>query len=462
MSEPSGVRGVPRMTAPPARTKEPDRPPGFPWTVVGALLLAFTLCRYAWLWVIDGQPVGAAFLIMPVLIMGTVPTMVRARRTERDFDLAGLLLVGLGLRFTFAHYRMTHAFDAVVYHKFGVLLADAYRNLDFSADPQQNVPGTGGLRIISGLVHVLVNDDYFASFLVMAWLGFWGCWFLYRAGVIAVPDLKRSRFALLMFCWPSLAFWPSSLGKDAWMLFTIGLASYGAARVFRRMTGGYTLLFGGMFLGSFVRPHLMLIAMLAFGVALVIGRRENLQSRLTPASVAKLAALVLVVAFATVLLSRTRDLVGNDDFSVSSVQSTLSEVGGNTEEGSSVFDAPDPLSPTGYPVALVTVLFRPFPTEASGLEQIVTAAEGVFLVVLSIMSYKGLLSVLRRIRSQPYVTYAALYVLLWAAVFGIISNFGILTRQRSQMLPFYFLLVCLPGLAPSRRDDDRRARTTAR
>jgi len=54
---------------------------------------------------------------------------------------------------------------------------------------------------------------------------------------------------------------------------------------------------------------------------------------------------------------------------------------------------------------------------------------------------------LRRIRTQPYVTFCSMYVIVWAAVFGIISNFGILERQRSTMLPFYFVLLCLPALS---------------
>jgi hypothetical protein len=80
------------------------------------------------------------------------------------------------------------------------------------------------------------------------------------------------------------------------------------------------------------------------------------------------------------------------------------------------------------------------------MEQLVTAAEGVFLIVLTIASIKGLASILRRIRTQPYVTYCAVYVLVWAGIFGIIANFGILERQRSSMLPFYFVLLSLPAL----------------
>jgi hypothetical protein len=229
------------------------------------------------------------------------------------------------------------------------------------------------------------------------------------------------------------------------MAFTIGLATLGAARVFRRSSGGYLMLFGGLFLGSFVRPHLCLVALLAFTVALTFGRRQNMTNRMTPGSVAKVAALVLLLAFSTVLVARTRSLLQTGDFSAG-----RTETAANTAVGSSVFNAPEPLSPFGYPVALVTVLFRPFPVESHSAEQLLTAAEGVFLVVLSIAAFRGLLSILRRIRTQPFVTYCTVYVLIWAAVFGIISNFGILERQRSSMLPFYFVLLCLPATAVDR------------
>jgi hypothetical protein len=456
-SELAPVRRVPRVTPPP--TTAPDQG-HFPWTVIGVMLLALVVCLYMWRWLINGQPYSAALILIPLLVLFTAPTMLRAARSESDFDIAGLILVGLGLRFGLAYYRFIHAADAQIYHNFGVYLAREYRHFNFGADSGSQVPGTGGLRIVSGVVHVFVNDDFFASFLVMAWLGFWGCWFLYRAAVITVPDLKRYRYARLLFLWPSLAFWPSSIGKDSWMLFTIGLASLGAAKVFQRHTGGYTILFGGLFLGSFVRPHLALVAVVAFGVALLIGRRSNVTDRLTPSSIGKLAALVVLLAVGSILITQTEKLLDVNDLNSTTIESSFNDFRDQTAEGESTFNAPDPLSPTGFPQAVVTVLFRPFPTEAHGLEQLVTATEGLFLVALTLTSLRGILSIFRRLRSQPYVTYAAIYVLLWAMVFGIISNFGILTRQRSQMLPFFFLLISLPALASLGPAERRRKALT--
>src|SRR5215211_6692051 len=223
MAEPGSIRRVPSLTPPPRGTSSALREHAyFPWTVFGVMLIAFSMAFYAWKWTINAAPVGGALIVIPLLTIFTVPTMVRAARGERQFDLAGLMLVGLGLRFALAYYRMTHAFDAVIYHQWGVKLASEYRHFNFGADPGSQVPGTGGMRVVSGFVHVFVNDDYFASYLILGWLAFWGFWFIYQAAVTAVPDLMRYRYARLLFLWPSFAYWLTSIGKDSWMAFTIG------------------------------------------------------------------------------------------------------------------------------------------------------------------------------------------------------------------------------------------------
>src|SRR6476620_2217705 len=183
MPESGSVRRVPSIAAPlstDGRVSTVTRGQ-FPWTVVGALLIAFTLAFYSWKWLIDADQTSTALIVIPLILMFTAPVMVREARSEPGFDIAGLMLVGLGMRFAFAYYRMTHASDAVIYYKYGVKLAASYRVLNFGADPGAQVPGTGGMRIVAGVVQIFVNDSYFASYLVMGWLGFWGCWFLYKA-----------------------------------------------------------------------------------------------------------------------------------------------------------------------------------------------------------------------------------------------------------------------------------------
>src|SRR5262245_6437529 len=155
MADQGAIRRVPTIASPLRgdRGASAERV-HFPWMVVGMLLLAFTMAFYLWKWLIDGRPVGATLIVVPLIIIFTVPTMVRAARTETEFDLAGLLLVGLALRFALAYYRMENAADAGVYHQWGVRLAASYRVLNFGADPHSPIPGTGGMRVVAGLLQV--------------------------------------------------------------------------------------------------------------------------------------------------------------------------------------------------------------------------------------------------------------------------------------------------------------------
>ena len=50
--------------------------------------------------------------------------------------------------------------------------------------------------------------------------------------------------------------------------------------------------------------------------------------------------------------------------------------------------------------------------------------------------------------------FALAYVLLWILAFGIIANFGILARQRTQMYPFYFVLLSVAAVVTKPRSTD--------
>ena len=59
----------------------------------------------------------------------------------------------------------------------------------------------------------------------------------------------------LFFFIPSLLFWPSGIGKEAWMMFGLGLAAYGVAKVLRVARGEASWLSTGLWLAGLVRPH---------------------------------------------------------------------------------------------------------------------------------------------------------------------------------------------------------------
>jgi hypothetical protein len=429
-----------RAPLPPKRERK--RSP-FSWRTVAGVLVIGCIAWFAIMWAVESKSVGVALVEIPFLLLLTAPLFMIEARRERRFDLAGLMATGLALRFAASYYRFTHAADASTYHNSGIELAKSFRRFNFSVDPLSPVPGTGGMKIITGVVEVLTNSNAFATFLVFSWLGFLGCYLFYRAFVIALPDGWHYRYALLIFLWPTLLLWPSSIGKDCWMLFTLGIAALGAARVLKRQPGGYSLLLVGTLAGSFVRPHVALLLVIAFAVALVIGRRQTRPGAVTPGSVGKIAGLVVILVLGSVLATRTADLLKANDVG-SSVDAALLQNSTRTSQGGSAFHAPNPKNPIGYVEAAVTVVFRPFPIEAHGLESIASSIEGLFLLALALASWRRLASIPRQLRGSPYTMLAIAYMLMFVFAFGTIANFGILARERSQLMPFVFVLLCVP------------------
>jgi hypothetical protein len=444
---------APRLHVPTRERKQ------FSWRTVAVVLGIAVLGLYAWLWLIERRPVGVALVEIPLLLLLTGPLLVVAARSEQRFDLAGLLATGLILRFAAAYYRYLHAADGSTYHAAGVDLAKAYRNLDFGVDPGFPVPGTGGMRIVAGAAEVFTNSNEFGTYLLFAFLGFLGCYFLYQAFATALPDADHLRYGLLVFLWPTLIFWPSSIGKDCWLLLGVGLAAWGGAKVLVRRPGGYTMMVLGLLSGSFVRPHISLLFLIAFATALLVGRRAERPGSVTPGSVAKFAGIVVLVLLGALLATRTASLLNAND--ITTVADSGFDLSARTELGGSAFSAPNPHNPIGYVESLVTILYRPLPFEAHGTEAFVTSLETMFLFALTVASWRRLKTVPRRFRREPYVLLALVFVLVFIFAFGTLSNFGILARQRSVMMPFFFVLLSVPAATLLHRGGDDPPKTNA-
>lgn len=435
---------------PPLDASDSATPAVFPWSFVA--LVAFLACMgtYAWLWIVGSRPVGWALLAIPILLGLSIPLFSRAARSERQFDLGGLLAVGLLLRFGASYYRFDHGVDASIYHDFGVRLSDSFRQLNFTPVTGGDVPGTGTMQYVSGLVHVPSNNDAFAAFLIFSWLAFIGCYLLYRAFVTAVPGGDRYRYARLLFFWPSLLVWPSSIGKESVMLLALGFVALGGARLFVRRRGGYSLVLLGTTGAYFIRPHVAMIALVALVLALIIGRGHARSTALTPASIAKVAAVCVLLVAGSVVATRSANYLGIKSLHPSYTDQKFQETRRNTGEGGSRFTSADAGTVIGYPQAAVTILYRPFPFEAHALEPLLTSIEALGLALLTLVSWRRLVSVPRRLRTEPYVGFALIYLLVFFFVFAVISNFGILARERTMMLPFAFVLLSVGALATSR------------
>ncbi len=83
-------------------------------------------------------------------------------------------------------------------------------------------------------------------------------------------------------------------------------------------------------------------------------------------------------------------------------------------------------------------------------EELLAAAEALFLFVLTVASWRRLRTLPRRLRAEPYYALALVYLLMFIYAFATVGNFGILARERTQLAPFVFVLVSIPASARAR------------
>jgi hypothetical protein len=429
-----------------------------PVSVVGIALLGLALSGLllvALLWTLTNADydVSGAVIIAPILLLLTLPLARHVARIDGDPVMVRIIMLALVLKLLAAVVRYLVAFevydgsaDAAVYIREGGLYADQIRqgNLTY-------VQGSGGsdgthfIRQVTGYVFAVTGTTAIGGFLVFSWLSFWGLYFFYRAFRIGVPQGDHRRYAMLLFFLPSLLYWPSSIGKEAWMMLTLGLAAYGAARLLMHLPGGYAALGLGLAGSALVRPHMTVLLGVGPGAGFILRRSE------TPSvfrSLAKAGGIVIIAVALLSAIEATEERFDVQGEGIAGAEAVIDRTAEQTSKGGSEFETQRPTSVVDVPVAVFTVLFRPLPHEAHNAQALLTSFEGLFLLGLFVVSWRRLRSLPRTAWNVPYVTLATVYSLLFMLAFSSFGNFGILARQRAQLLPLALVVLALPAIAP--------------
>lgn len=438
------------IAAPPIPRPEDRAQRLYPRLLAGLLAIQLYLLFFAWYSASEDYELWGGFLLAPVLFVVTVPLLRRMlAKVEDDPIIRRLVVLGLAAkllgafaRFFAGEYLIGHA-DAVLYSSMGSEISTEFRALVFDGPILEELTSSGGpgtifIRIFTAVVYSIVTPSVTVGYVVYSFLSFWGLYFFYRAYSIAMPDGLRRRYVALVFFLPSMVFWPSSIGKEAWMTAAIGLGTYGLARLIVYERFGYVTIAAACLAMAMVRPHVAAIYAVGLGSAVLLRRSEGRSG----GTARRLVALIAIAALAGILLNRLQtffDLEQGLDLG-----QALEEATGRTGQGGSEYTPIDPTTPLGAVMALVTVLFRPFIFEAGNLAALLTALEGTALLGLFAWNAGRLLRLPAAIISRPFVGFAALYTVTFALAFAAIANFGILARQRTQLFPIAVVLVTIP------------------
>lgn len=354
-------------------------------------------------------------------------------------------LVGSSVRYYVLEVIYQGSGDAGRYHNFAVEIADVWRGLEVPnlATVAFGSQGTRFIAWVTGLLYAPFEPSQLGGFFIHAFLAFVGQFFFYRAFRLACPDSRWKRYAILIFFWPTLVYWPSSIGKESFIILFLGLGSWAAAALYRRYEVRWLPLIGvAAFMVSVIRVH---VAALFVGALLAGVIIENRKSKNTIAF-GRLLILIAGLAAAVPLVLGVADEFNLELTSLSAddLEPVFADVGDTTEQGGSSVSGGVIRGPLDIPEGILKVLFRPLPNEARNAQSLVASAEGVILLGLVIWQIPAMFRNRAQLRKSPYLLLCLVYVALFIWGWSAILNLGIMARQRSLVIPF--LLALIAGL----------------
>jgi hypothetical protein len=404
------------------------------------------------------------FLLLSVLALG-----VTAAASNRSWVPAKLLLLAVVLRIigSMARYAILFRFynglgDAVRYYNEGLDLArglwgfgTSILSLSYWIPQFGQWWGTLFLVRISGAVLSVIGPTMRGEFLVFSLFSFLGLYAI--ATAFHNTGLGRTRsllFAGMIWLWPSLWFWPSSVGKEAVIMLAVGLVTLGY--VGKEDTIRWVPFAAGIGLAFCIRPHVAaVLAMAAMGAHWISG-----WGRLTPRRLLEsIAAFILVIVAFNGMRAQfglaDADLEGMVEFVQYRSEQTL-------EGGSNIGSVP--LGPTGIPLAFINVWMRPFPWEAHNMTSAIAAVELAVFWFLVWRQRRGVLFTVRNWRHHRMLRFAVPLLLVYTLMIGLtFGNLGIIARQRAPMFPFMIaLLVAAPQWAQGAGRQSAPSRAGAR
>jgi len=345
--------------------------------------------------------------------------------------------------------------DSFGYHGRGVAFASIWRSLSVPSF-QASGEGTAFTEVVTGLLYAIYTPAMRGGFLMFAFVAFLGQILFYLAFRPWLRDKALKRYALAMMFFPSIVFWPASVGKDALMIFFMGLATLGISRLLLKFELVGLILAGlGLYLTAQIRPHIAMMLAVAAALAFVFMKRSAGPTRgikrLMPLA---LALIGVVFAWSTFSADFGVSLEGTEDSQ--DPAAFLDRVSNQTAQGGSEVTGGVVNSVTDIPAATLKVLFRPLIHEGTSLAILVSSVEGTLLLIAVVWKLPAAWRNRSMIRANPLLLLSILYTGGFVIAFSSILNLGIIARQRVQVLPF--LLALLVTLGWPREDEDEMKR----
>lgn len=342
--------------------------------------------------------------------------------------------------------------DAFSYHAAGVKLAPIWQSLEVPLVEGRSA-GTRFIELLTSFLYAPHVPHMLGGFFLFASFAFAGQLLLYAAFRRALPNGPLKIYAAFIFIIPTLSFWPSSIGKDAVMLLGIGLAAWAVAALLESYRVKYFLGAGaGIGLTAAIRPHMAGLLLLAAGAAMFLAKAPS-------GAAAKSRRLLLLAgtALSVVLVATLAAETFGVDLTIDDLDPLVSDIERRTGQGGSVVAGGAISAVSDLPAAFLRILFRPLPMDANNAQAMVSAIEGTFLLGVFIWKLPSMIKGIRTLRRRPYLLFSLIYSTGFIIAFSAILNYGILARQRSQVMGLFLALVIGLGVPEIEESEELKA-----
>ncbi len=282
---------------------------------------------------------------------------------------------------------------------------------------------------------VQLGLSYVSMMMIFSWMGYVGFVYAYlyfRESIpINVKVFGRFDLLTLLLFLPNMHFWTASLGKGSVIFMGLMIFSYAVKFPQKRII---TLIVGGFFI-YMVRPHVMLFVLVGVMIGLLTGKGKvsiGVKILVLVASVGFLvvaSSSILAVAKIEDSENLTDAVDGFDDFA--SASSARLQTSGSGVD----------MSNYPMPVKLFTLWFRPLFVDSPGMIGQFSSLENfIYLLLFLKIINKRFLGFIKK---APYMVKmsAIIFLLSSIALTFIMSNLGIMMRQKSMVMYFGFFVI---------------------
>ncbi len=287
--------------------------------------------------------------------------------------------------------------------------------------------GTSFIGFLTWPFSNALSLSFYATMLIFSYIGYLAVLVFY---IIATENIQTQKLSNgfttieLLLLLPNLHFWSSSIGKGSIILFGLALFSFGLSRFNRRISH----LAIGAFLVYMVRPHILL----AIVISVVLGLFLTSSKTIKP--IFKWLIILVSLGAFYYLSDSVLQFTDTDSLDITN-SSTLSHKASELGKASSGVD----LQNYNIVYKMFTFWFRPLFYDGLGALGFIASIENFICLILFIIIIKEGITQFKNWNGL-FKIMVFIFLLTSFILAQVSGNLGIILRQKSQLMPFFFII----------------------